>query len=62
VTNPVGIIGMREFQLSIQAISTELEFSRPGQREIAMPESGAKHTTACFVDNHIILSLSCLID
>ena len=38
--------------LSIQAISTELEFCRPGHREIEIPEFGAKYTTGRFADNH----------
>ena len=39
--------------LSIQAISTELEFCCPGQREVAFPEFGAKYTTGRFADNHL---------
>ena len=39
--------------LSIQTISTELEFCCPGKREVAIPEFGAKYTTGRFADNHI---------
>ena len=39
--------------LSIQTISTELEFCCPGKREVAIPEFGAKYTTGRFADNHL---------